>query len=92
MAHVESGPVAEAERGTGRGAGGDGAGGGVRAELIEDRKVPGQFRVEANDDDGGCEVAIFCGPNALDRAIAFAGGSYYDGWDDPEGWSTPDRN
>ncbi len=58
----------------------------MTAELIEDRKVPGQFRVEAQDDDGGCEVAIFSGPNALDRAIAFAGASgYYDAWGDPDG-------
>lgn len=62
----------------------------AKAELIEDRDVPGQFRVEAIIDDGAVEVAVFSGPNALDRAIAFAGGDYYEGWADPEGWSSPD--
>lgn len=64
----------------------------MKAELIEDREVPGQFRVEAIDDGGGCQVAIFSGPEAVDRAIAFAGSSYYSGWADPEGWSTPDKS
>lgn len=55
----------------------------MEAELIEDKNVPGQYRVEAIDADGGCEVAIFAGPNALDRAVAFAGASgYYDVWAD----------
>lgn len=65
----------------------------ARAELIEDRNNPGQFRVEATVADGGIEVAIFSGPNALDRAIHFAGGGtpgWYEVWDDPEGWSSPD--
>jgi hypothetical protein len=54
------------------------------ATLFEDRKTPGQFRVEAEDEDGGMEVAIFAGPNALDRAIIFAGGgAYYTEWSDP---------
>ena len=55
--------------------------------LVSDRDVEGAFRVEYIDDEGGCEVAIFSGPNALDRAIHFASaveGSYYDGWNDPE--------
>jgi hypothetical protein len=56
----------------------------MKAILVTDKNNPGTFRVEAIDDDGGCEVAIFSGPNALDRAIAFAGGDYYSGWDDPE--------
>lgn len=55
----------------------------MQAELIEDKEVPGQYRVEAQDDDGGMEVAIFSGPNALDRAVAFAGASgYYASWAD----------
>lgn len=55
----------------------------MQAELIEDKDVRGQYRVEAINDDGGCEVAIFVGPNALDRAVAFAGASgYYDAWAD----------
>jgi hypothetical protein len=55
------------------------------ATLIEDRDTPGQYRVEAEVEDGGMEVAIFSGPNALDRAVVFAGGAYYDGWNDPQG-------
>ncbi len=65
-----------------------------RAELIEDRDHPGAFRVEAILEDGAVEVAIFSGPNALDRAIYFVAtvaGAYYDEWGDPEGWSNPDR-
>jgi hypothetical protein len=54
------------------------------ATLIEDRNAPGVYRVEAEVDDGGMEVAIFSGPNALDRAIIFAGGEYYEGWNDPQ--------
>lgn len=57
----------------------------IQATLIEDQKAPGVFRVEAVDEDGGCEVAIFSGPNALDRAVAFAGGDYYESWSDPDG-------
>lgn len=57
----------------------------MKAELIEDRNTPGQYRVEAIDEDGSCQVAIFSGPDALGRAIVFAGGGYYDGWADPQG-------
>jgi hypothetical protein len=53
----------------------------LKAELVQDKNDPNVYRVEAVDDDGGCEVAIFSGPNALDRAIIFAGGSYYDAWE-----------
>jgi hypothetical protein len=66
----------------------------AKCELIEDRNERGSFRVEAIVEDGAVEVAIFIGPNALDRAIHFAAavpGSYYEEWDDPEGWSDPDR-
>ena len=57
----------------------------MKAELIEDKEMPGQYRVEAIDDDGGCEVAIFSRPNALDRAVHFAGASgYYESWGDPQ--------
>lgn len=55
------------------------------ATLIQDRNDPTAFRVESVDEDGACEVAIFSGPYALDRAVIFAGGgSYYDGWADPD--------
>ena len=56
------------------------------ATLVADREDPTVFRVEAVDEDGGCEVALFSGPNALERAIAFAAGAmYYADWVDPEG-------
>jgi ribosomal protein L37E len=54
------------------------------ATLVEDRDTAGQYRVEAEDDDGGMEVSIFAGPGALDRAIFFAS-EYHDGWNDPQG-------
>lgn len=57
----------------------------MKAELAQDKDDPNTYRVEAIDDDGGCEVAVFSGPNALERAISFAGGSYYEGWADPQG-------
>ena len=37
-------------------------------KVCEDRIVPGQWRVEYLDDDGGCYVAIFAGPAAEQRA------------------------
>ncbi len=60
----------------------------LTATLVAERNDPTAFRVEAIDDDGGCEVAVFSGPNALDRAIAFAAApdGYYEGrWNDPNG-------
>lgn len=57
----------------------------MQASLVQDRDNPLVYRVEAIDDDGGVEVAIFSGPYALDRAIVFAGGGWYDGWADTEG-------
>jgi hypothetical protein len=55
------------------------------ATLFSDKAEPNAYRVEAIDDDGGCEISLFTGPGALDRAIAFAGGWYYKRWEDPEG-------
>lgn len=55
----------------------------MTAELIEDREIPGAFRVEAIDEDGGCEIAIFSGPGALARATSFATG-YYKALTDPD--------
>jgi hypothetical protein len=46
------------------------------AKVFEDRISPGDWRVEKIDDDGGIEVAIFGGPNALDRAIEYADWRY----------------
>lgn len=57
----------------------------MKAELVQDKDDQRVYRVEAIDNDGGCEVALFSGPNALDRAIAFAGSDYYEGWSDPTG-------
>lgn len=57
----------------------------MKATLISDKNEHDTYRVEAIDDDGGCEVAIFSGPNAKERAIIFAGSDYYDKWADPEG-------
>jgi hypothetical protein len=37
-------------------------------KVFEDRIVPGQWRVEYFDDDGGCYVAIFAGPAGEQRA------------------------
>lgn len=55
------------------------------ATLIRDKLDENSYRVEGFTEDGGCEVAIFCGPNALDRAVCFAGGgAYYEGWGDPD--------
>jgi hypothetical protein len=50
----------------------------VPAKVFEDRKAPGDWRVEKFDDDGGAEVAIFGGPNARQRAIEYADWRYRD--------------
>jgi hypothetical protein len=43
------------------------------AKVFEDREIPGQWRVEWFDDDGGCElVEIFTGPFARRRALRCA--------------------
>jgi hypothetical protein len=49
----------------------------LTAELVTDKNDPSIYRVEAIDDDGGCEVAIFGGPRALERARFFAESGYY---------------
>jgi hypothetical protein len=41
--------------------------------VFEDKKQPGDWRVEYFDDDGGCYVTIFCGPMAQARARAYHG-------------------
>ena len=46
------------------------------AKVFEDREHAGDWRVEFVDDDGGCEVAIFAGPNAKERAIRYADRQY----------------
>ena len=47
-----------------------------KAILCRDRNDPNHWRVEAVDSDGGVEVAIFSGPRAKKRAIAYANGAY----------------
>ena len=59
----------------------------LEATLVQDKNDPASYRVEAIDSDGGCEVALFSGPRALDRAIIFAGSDYYTSWQDPQGLS-----
>ena len=63
----------------------------MQAELTQDKTDPNSYRVEAIDieGDGDCQVAIFSGPDAFGRAIAFAGGNYYESWRDPQGLSDP---
>jgi hypothetical protein len=46
------------------------------AKVFGDREWPGDWRVEWFDDDGGCEVAIFSGPNAHERALRYADRQY----------------
>ncbi|HEY1258523.1 MAG TPA: hypothetical protein VGF34_04685 [Stellaceae bacterium] len=42
------------------------------AKVFEAREDPGAWRVERIDDDGGVEVAIFSGPNALRRIASMS--------------------
>ena len=46
------------------------------SHTVRDRVNPDDFRVEAFDEEGGCEVATFAGPRARERATAFAGAFY----------------
>lgn len=43
-----------------------------RATVVADSAEPNATRVEAIDEDGGIEVAVFSGPEAYARALAFA--------------------
>jgi hypothetical protein len=43
-----------------------------RAKLFQDRVTPGDWRVERFDEDGACEVAIFSGTDAYQRAVLYA--------------------
>jgi len=42
------------------------------AKVFEGREVYGQWRIEWLDDDGGCEVEIFTGPDTRTRALRYA--------------------
>jgi hypothetical protein len=46
------------------------------AIVFEDREVPGQWRVEQLDNEGGCEVSISSGPDARKQAIDYASAHY----------------
>ena len=48
------------------------------AKIFEDRRCPGDWRVEWVDDDGAVEVAIFSGRNARERALRYAERRYLD--------------
>ena len=40
----------------------------TKVAVFEDRHGSGEWRVEYNDDDGGCYVTVFAGPEAERRA------------------------
>ena len=46
------------------------------AKVFEDRHYAGVWRVEWVNDDGDCEIALFAGPRARDRAILYANQQY----------------
>lgn len=48
------------------------------AKVFEDREHARDWRIEWVDDDDGCEVAIFSGPNARERALRYADRQYGD--------------
>jgi hypothetical protein len=50
----------------------------AQAKLFRDRTGLDEWRVQSIDDEGGCEVAIFAGPGAHDRARRFADREYGD--------------
>jgi len=58
------------------------------AELFTDKKIPSAIRVEYIDGDGGCEVTVFDGPRAIERAARFAS-AFYGTYSDPEGRAKP---
>jgi hypothetical protein len=48
------------------------------AHVFKDRGSRDEWRVEWFDDDGACEVAIFAGPKARERALRYADRQYGD--------------
>lgn len=48
------------------------------AKVFQDRRQPGDWCCEWINDNGGCELAIFAGPNAQERAIRYADRQYGD--------------
>jgi hypothetical protein len=64
----------------------------MEAKLIQDSVGDGYIVSTCIEEgDHPDELAIFKGPNALERAIAFAGSDYYEAWHDPQGLSEPAR-
>jgi hypothetical protein len=45
-------------------------------KVFEDRRQPGDWRVEWTDDDGGIELAIFSGASARERVLGYADRQY----------------
>jgi hypothetical protein len=50
----------------------------AQAKLFRDRAGLDEWRVERIDDEGDCEVTIFAGPGAEERARRFADREYGD--------------
>lgn len=48
----------------------------MRAEVVRRDAVPEEWAVEAIDDDGGIEMAVFSGPEAEVRALEYAAWKY----------------
>jgi hypothetical protein len=48
----------------------------LRAKVFGDREYPEDWRVEKMDEDGGCEVAVFSGGDARQRAVRYADREY----------------
>jgi hypothetical protein len=44
----------------------------VKYEVVESRDYPGHWHVEAINNDGSIEVAVFSGPSAQERAAEYA--------------------
>jgi hypothetical protein len=48
----------------------------ARAKVFRDREGRDEWRVEKQHEDGSCEVAIFAGPGAWERALIYADRQY----------------
>lgn len=48
----------------------------LRPRLFRDRVHNGDWRIEKEDADGDCEIALFSGPDARERAIRYAEREY----------------
>lgn len=53
--------------------------------ILKKSELGAYYMVVTEAEDGSyIDFAYFSGPDALDRAIVFAGSDWYDGWADPE--------